>query len=248
MRKTYTILGVIAVIVLVIYSQIPDSFFVESVYPLEEGMFVTNYDDRADGGFSNASLQMGDSSMKFECTLGTDTTVAAWCGMLWNFDPDTLEKYRNWIFVDSLIFDVETSGTDEILVKLWAYDPDVTDVKKPKTFRLLMKEVKVSGGRERIVVPMEQFYTPDFWYEDVKTESGNKHTHMETAARLEIAPGWNQARGHTFSLKIYGIKAIGMSSFSFGIVLAIFVVLTIIAVGRRHQVKDETEREDEEQK
>ena len=143
---------------------------------------------------------------------------------------------------------MEVQGTQEVLVKLWTYDPDITDIKKAKTFRLLMKELPLQKGRNRVAIPIDQLYTPDFWYEDVKTESGNKHTHMETAARLEIAPGWNQARGKSFSLKIHGIKAIGMSSFSFGIVLAIFVVLTIIAVGRRHQVKDETEREDEEQK
>jgi hypothetical protein len=239
MRKTYTILGVIAVIVLVVYSLIPDSFFVESVYPLEEGMFVTNYDDRADGGFSNASLKMGDSSMKFECTLGTDTTVAAWCGMLWNFDPDTLESYRNWIFVDSLIFDVETSGTDEILVKLWAYDPDVTDVKKPKTFRLLMKEVKVSGGRERIVVPMEQFYTPDFWYEDAHVDKELNKRHQESMARVEIAPGWNQPRGKTFSIVFHGVSAKGLSNFWFGAVLFAFLGITIVAVGFRHHKKNE---------
>ena len=52
----------------------------------------------------------------------------------------------------------------------------------------------------------------------------------------------------TFSLKIHSIKAIGISNFSFGVVLFIFVVLTIVAVGRRHQLKDESEKDDGEQK
>lgn len=239
MRKTYTILGIISVIVIVVYSLIPDSFFVESVYPAEEGVFVTNYDDRADGGFSEATLEMRSSSMKFECTLGADTAVPAWCGMLWNFDPDTLENFRNWIFVDTLIFDVETSGTDEILVKLWAYDPDVTDLKKPKTFRLLMKEVKVSGGRERIVVPMEQFYTPDFWYEDAHVDKELNKRHQESMARIEIAPGWNQPRGKTFSIVFYEVAAKGLSNFWFGAVLFAFLGITIVAVGFRHHKKNE---------
>ena len=44
------------------------------------------------------------------------------------------------------------------------------------------------------------------------------------------------------------VRAIGISNFSFGIVLFIFVILTIIAVGRRHQIKDDSEKDDGEQK
>ena len=170
------------------------------------------------------------------------------CGLLWNFDPDSAKLYRNWSLVDSLIFDMDVQGTQEVLVKLWTYDPDITDIKKAKTFRLLMKELPLQKGRNRIAIPMAQLYTPDFWYEDVKTESGNKHTHLETTARLEIAPGWNQARGKTFTLKIHSIKAFGVSNFNFGIVLFVFVVLTIIAVGRRHQLKDDAEQDNADQK
>lgn len=239
MKKTYTILGCIAVLILVVYSLIPDSFFVESVFPLEEGVAVIHYDDRADGGFSNATLLKSDSSMKFECTLGADTVLPAWCGMLWNFDPDTLEKFRNWTFVDSLVLDVETSGTNEILVKLWAFDPDVTDLKKPRTFRLLMKEVAVSGGHERIAIPMEQFYTPDFWYDDEHIDRELKSRHQETMARVEIAPGWNQPRGKTFSIVFHSVSAKGVSNFWFGVVLFAFLGLTIVAVGFRHHKKNE---------
>lgn len=239
MRKNYTVLGFLAVVILVVYNLMPDSFFVEKVYPLEEGVFVSNYDDRADGGFSDASLLMNDSIMKFECRLGTDTSVSAWCGMLWNFDPDTTKLYRNWTFVDSVVFDVETSGTDEILVKLWAYDPDVTDVKKPRTFRLLMKEMKVKGGRERIVLPMEQFYTPDFWFEDGHVDRDLNRRHQETMARLEIAPGWNQPRGKAFSIVFHEVSVKGLSNFWFGVVLFAFLGLTIVAVGYRHHKKNE---------
>lgn len=241
MRKTYTILGCIAVLVLVVYSLMPDSFFVESVFPLEEGVDVLHYDDRTDGGFSNATLLKSESSMKFECTLGADTTVPAWCGMLWNFDPDTLKAFRNWTFVDSLVLDVETSGTKEILVKLWAFDPDVTDLKKPRSFRLLMKEVAVAGGRERIVIPMEQFYTPDFWFDGEHVDRDLKSRHQETMARVEIAPGWSQPRGETFTIVFYGVSAKGLSNFWFGVVLFAFLGITIVAVGFRHRKKNEDE-------
>ena len=248
MKKTYIILSAIAAVVLLAYLLLPKVTFEEAVFPLEKGVSLLAYDDQGDGGMSKIEFNQSGNELSFQCTLGADTTLAAWCGLLWNFDPDSAKLYRNWSLVDSLIFDMDVQGTQEVLVKLWTYDPDITDIKKAKTFRLLMKELPLQKGRNRIAIPMEQLYTPDFWYEDVKTETGNKHTHLETTARLEIAPGWNQARCKTFSLKIHSIKAFGTSNFGFGIVLFVFVVLTIIAVGRRHQLKDDAEQDDAEQK
>ena len=248
MKKTYIILSAIAAVVLLAYLLLPKVTFEEAVFPLEKGVSLLAYDDRGDGGMSQIDFSQGADALSFQCTLGADTTLAAWCGLLWNFDPDSAKLYRNWSLVDSLIFDMDVQGTQEVLVKLWTYDPDITDIKKAKTFRLLMKELPLQKGKNRIAIPMEQLYTPDFWYEDVKTESGNKHTHLETTARLEIAPGWNQARGKTFTLKIHSIKAFGVSNFNFGLVLFVFVVLTIIAVGRRHQLKDDAEQDNADQK
>lgn len=241
MKKTYIILGSIAAVVLAVYLLLPDVLFEELVFPLEKGSTVLAYDDRADGGESSTTFKVTDSELSFECSLGADTAKSSWCGLLWNFDPDSLKQFRNWIFVDSLIFDLDVSGTREVLVKLWAYDPDVTDIRKPKTFRLLMKEMPLHEGHNRVSIPMEQLYTPEFWSEDLKSDVNLKQRHHETMARLEIAPGWNQARGTTFSLKIHSIKAVGVSNFSYGIVLAIFVVLTIVAVGWRHKVKNDEE-------
>ena len=134
MKKTYIILGSIAAVVLAVYLLLPDVLFEELVFPLEKGSTVLAYDDRADGGESSTTFKVTDSELSFECSLGADTAKSSWCGLLWNFDPDSLKQFRNWIFVDSLIFDLDVSGTREVLVKLWAYDPDVTDIRKPKTF------------------------------------------------------------------------------------------------------------------
>lgn len=241
MRKTYAILAVIAAVVLAIYAILPDVLFVEHVFPMEQGTVLIGYDDSTDGGDSKANMVVGDSAISFDCTLGIDTSKGAWCGLLWNMDPDSAMNYRNWTFVDSVIFDVEANGTREVLVKIWTYDPDVTDITKPKTFRLLMKEMPLSEGRNHISIPMSHFYTPDFWFSDGHVDRKLNQRHQETVARIEIAPGWNQARGKKFSVKFFEIKAVGVSNIYFGIVLLIFLVITIIAVGRRHQSKNDVE-------
>ena len=241
MKKTYAVLAIVAAAILVAYALLPDRSFSEVVFPLSEGVTLDKYDDRLDGGSSEASMDLHDSSADFSCTLGTDTAVFAWCGLLWNFDPQGEKNYRNWMFVDSLVFDIDAKGTDEILVKVWTYDPDVTDIEKVQTFKLLLKEIPLKAGRQRIAIPMEQLYTPEFWYENAGVDQKYNKRHQESVARFEITPGWNQPRGKEFSLKIYAITAVGVSNFYFGIVLGVFLLLTIVAVGRRHHLKNDSE-------
>lgn len=241
MKKTYAVLAIVAAAILVAYALLPDRSFSEVVFPLSEGVSLEKYDDRLDGGSSEAFMELRDSLADFSCTLGTDTSKFAWCGLLWNFDPQGEKNYRNWTFVDSLVFDIDVKGTDEILVKVWTYDPDVTDIEKAATFKLLLKEIPVKAGRQRIAIPMEQLYTPDFWYGTAGVDPKYNKRHQETVARFEITPGWNHPRGKVFSVKVLSISANGVSNFYFGAVLIAFLIITIIAVGRRHKGHDEEE-------
>ena len=131
------------------------------VFPAPEGVSLEKYDDKSDGGASEATLDIKDSSAKFTCTLGADTATPAWCGLLWNFDPEGKKDYRNWTFVDTIFIDLEATGTKQLLLKVWTFDPDVTDLEKQQTFKLLLKEVPVKPGRQKVALPMEELYTPD---------------------------------------------------------------------------------------
>ena len=241
MAKTYIILVAIAAVVLGVYFALPDRHFADNVFPLHDGASVFEYDDKSDGGSSEVTFALADSSLSFSCMLGADTAKSAWCGLLFDLSQGEKALYRNWTFVDSLIFELESSGTDEILVKVWTFDPDVTDIKMPRTFRLLMKELPLSKGRQRISIPFEQFYTPDFWFDDEHVDRTLNRRHQETVARVEIAPGWNHPRGKKFSLKFYTITAKGVSNFTFGVVMFIMLGLMIVAIGRTHSYNKEHE-------
>ena len=241
MAKTYIILVAIAAVVLGVYFALPDRHFADNVLPLHDGATVFEYDDKSDGGSSEVTFSLADSSLSFSCMLGADTAKSAWCGLLFDLSQGEKAEYRNWTFVDSLIFDLESSGTEEILVKVWTFDPDVTDIKKPRTFRLLMKELPLAKGRQRIAIPFEQFYTPDFWFDDEHVDRTLNRRHQETVARVEIAPGWNHPRGKKFSLKFYAITAQGVSNFAFGVVMFIMLGLMIVAIGRTHSYNKEHE-------
>ncbi len=240
MKRLNRILFVLSVIGIAVYGLAPERYFKDMVFPLQESMILTAYDDRDDGGMSRANLSTtdADSSLLFSCTLHTGESPA-WCGLLWSFAPDSLLHYRNWMLVDSLVFDVDVQGTTEFLIKLWTFDPDVTDPENKFSFRPLIKEVTVEKeGRQRIVVPISQLYVPDYWYESQKVDRSLELKHLEGAARLEISSGWNMKRGKSFSLKIYSIEAKGVSSFALGLLLFFFLAIATIAVGYRHKKKE----------
>ena len=235
MKKTNVLLAIAAIAVLVIYALLPDREFREVVFPLSEEVSLDKYDDKSDGGSSEADLKLSESAAEFSCTLGADTTKFAWCGLLWNFDPKNEEEYRNWTFVDTVYVDVEASGISEIIVKIWTFDPDVTDIEKPVSFKLLLKEVSLKAGMQHVAIPMEQFYTPDFWYETAGVDKKFNKRHQENVARVEIVPGWNHPRGKQFTLTVKGVVATGVSNLYFGLVLIAFILFTIVAVGLRHK-------------
>lgn len=238
MAKTYMILVALAAMVLGVYFKTQYRFIEDGIFPLlDEETTVLAYDDEVDGGQSKSHVKKGGSSLTFECTLGADTARSAWCGLILGLNKDTV-GFRDWSFVDSVVFDVEAHGTEEVLVKLWTFDPDVTELEKLRSYRLLMKELPLKEGRQRISIPFEQFYTPDFWFQEGKVDTSLVDRHQERLARVEIAAGWNQPRGKKFSVKILEIKAKGLSYKAFGTMLFALLILAIIAIGRRHAVKE----------
>lgn len=241
MKKTWYILATIAVATLVAYFALPIRFFVEPVFPLMENSTLEAYDDKYDGGKSEISFTLQDSSASFSCALGSAEEKGGWCGLLFDLRKKSGVEIlnRDWNFVDSVIFDVESGGTSEVLVKIWTYDADVTDTTVARSYRLLMKELPLKGGRERLAVPLEQFYTPDFWYSDNGVDTSMAERHQDEVVRLEIAPGWNQPRQKRWSLTIHEISAKGLSNKTFGAVLFVMLILTIVAVGRKHSFEQE---------
>ena len=242
MTKTYVIIVAIAAVVLGVYFVHPSRYFVDAVFQPCESFKVVAYDDEVDGGSSKIKFAYNDSSLNFSCMLGGPEEQSAWCGLLFDLRRDEKKMFRDWSFVDTLIFDVDAHGTSEILVKIWTYDPAVTDTAKPRTYRLLMKELPLTEGRQRVAIPMEHFYTPEFWYNDEHVDTSLTDRHQEAVARFEIAPGWNHPHGKEFTLAFYGIFAKGLSNFAFGIVMIAMLILMIVAIGRTHSYhKDKLE-------
>ena len=99
MAKTYIVIVAIAAVILGVSFALPDRHFVDSVFPLHDGASIFEYDDKADGGASDVTFALTDSSASFSCMLGADTTKSAWCGLLLDLSQGEKAQYRNWTFV-----------------------------------------------------------------------------------------------------------------------------------------------------
>ena len=242
MKKSYTILGIIAILVLVIYNALPEKRFAENVFPVGEGVKVSAYDDNSAGGTSVVQFGASDSLATFQCALSAEEKKPAWYGLVFDFDPSGEKKFHNWTFVDTIHLEFDVSGTDEVNLKVWAFDPDVTQLERPETYRLLLKEIPVKPGHNKVDVPFEQFYIPDFWYSDLGVKRSLNRPHHESIARVEISAGWKQPRGKNFVVNVREISATGVSNAPSSIVIFIFLGLMIVAIGRRHPVKESNEK------
>jgi len=242
MKKSYTILAIIAIVVIAVYALLPEKRFAENVFPLGEGTGASAYDDKSDGGSSLVLWSLTDSLAQFQCSLGMDEKKAAWCGFVLDLDPVGEKKFHNWTFVDSVHLDIDVSGTDEVIIKVWTFDPDVTDLKNHSSYRLLLKEVPVKPGRNRIAIPFEQFYIPDFWYDNLGVKRSLNRPHHESVARVEFSAGWKQPRGKNFVINVREVSVTGVSNAPYGVVLFIFLGLMIVAIGRKHPVKEPDEK------
>lgn len=234
MAKRIAILSVAVVCIFIAYVLVPKREFFISVFPLHTNESVFVYDDLADGGTSVSKMTVSDSALDFECTLGADVSKNAWCGIIWTFEgrsPAKNWRYENWSLVDSVLLRVYSETASEIIVKVWTFDPDVTNRDSLHTFRQMLKEVPLEKGDNRIAIAFDEFYVPDFWFAQTGADKELVQRHKEHVARFEITPGWKAKRGNPMKFRILSVSAKGTGTIELAIFLVVSVLIVVIALG-----------------
>lgn len=212
---------------LLIYGLLPSPVQQETLFPslalAQQAPFA--YDDSAQGGTSRAYQSFTDSVVSFDCILGADSSFAAFCAFGWDLKPSGV---RHWSTMDSLVFQVKARGTHYMIVKALTHDPN-----HPNIPRLLLKEIPVSAQWQRVSVPLDDFYTPTYWYKEHQLDSTRTTPHWESVLQLEVGPDWNAPRSQPLNIQIRSIQVQGKSNLYFGILVAWELLLIIMAMGIR---------------
>ena len=134
MAKKLAILSVAIICAFVVFVLVPKREFSIPIFPQPSAELPIVYDDVSDGGSSAATVRRVDSVLEFQCTLGKDTSKAAWCGLIWTLDS------KNWLLVDSIVMDVFSESASELVIKIWTFDPDVTQKDSLTTYHKITIE------------------------------------------------------------------------------------------------------------
>jgi len=214
-RTLLLILGIAGIVVFALY---PNEKKVECFE--KDSMNFYPYGDSA-GGMAFVEIE----PFAFKCSLLYETGT---CGMGFSFD----EK-KNWNLMDYLVLDMQSSANfKELIVSVQTYDPGHTKSGDRSSLKPVMKELELTG-KKRYYIPMDQFYTPDYWFEQQRVRNTNNPKRFSIVAGLELFAGWKNTPNTELELKIEGVCVEGHSNVPFVILVAYIGILIMAAISIR---------------
>jgi len=112
-------------------------------------------------------------------------------------------------------------------VQILTYDPD-NRMEKPA-----LKELHLNPGTTRYSIPIEHFYTPDYWFEQQKAKNTHNARRFSSVTGLELFSGWKNPIDTPLELKTESICAEGFSNASFAVLVVYLAILIGIAISVR---------------
>jgi hypothetical protein len=223
LRYLRAALGILGIIGIFAYLLFPKEKHYEC---LEKNQDFYLYGDSA-SGVALAELQ----SVGFKCELLNESGL---CGIGFSFARGEDENFKNWNLMDSLTLFLEASANfKELIVQVLTFDPDHSDLEKRGTMKPVMKELKLTPGKKRYSIYMDNLYTPDYWFEQQKARNNGNMKRFSAVTGLEMFSGWANKAGEPLELKIENICIEGQSNVSFVVLVCFLGILIIIATGAR---------------
>jgi len=173
--------------------------------------------------YGNSAVGMANVEIEpfaFKCSLLNES---GHCGIGIVFNEN-----RNWNLMDYLVLDLQSSANfKELIVSIQTHDPSHSKESDRNSMKPIMKEVKLDG-RKRYSLPMNEFYTPDYWFEQQGARYINNPKRFSKVTGLEFFTGWKNPANTDLELKIEGMCVESHGSAPF-IILVVYILILIIA-------------------
>jgi len=213
LRTVLLILGIAGVVVFLFYPA-------EKTGECFDKDFITNY-------------AYGDSHLEpfaFKCSLLDEN---GHCGI-----GLTFKESKNWNLMDNLVLDLQSSANfRELIVSVQTHDPSHTKEDDRSSMKPIIKEVKLSG-KKRYSLALNQFYTPDYWFEQQGARYINNPKRFSTVVGLELFTGWKNPANTALELKIESVCVEGSNSAPFIILVFYILILIMAAISIRTKHSD----------
>jgi len=164
----------------------------------------------------------------FKCSLSKE---GGHCGMGFSFN-----ETENWNLMDFLVIDIQSSADfKELIVQILTIDTRTKENDR-STMMPMIKELKLEQNKRRYSIPMEHFYTPDYWFEQQKVRDTHKSKRFSFVAGMEVYSGWKNKTDKPLELKIEGMCLEGVSNTRFVILVIYIGILIATAISVRVKV------------
>lgn len=222
--RRYLVLLTLAIAGIVVYRLVPFSGATQIVFPSVLSRTPVTFSDSGVTGTSQIILSVQDTLVESKILLDAPMDKDCWAGFGWNLKS-------NWSFMDTLFLEVRAEGFSELQLYVLTFDPDHSINDSADTYRQLVKEFPVSTNWQRIAVPAEQFYIPDWWYAQQGVDRSLDNKHLESVRRISIQPSARSPRGVPLRLELRRLEAVGASNRNQAILLGYLFLLTLVALG-----------------
>jgi len=219
MRKSYLravllFLGIAGIIVFLLF---PSE---RKVQCLEKELKFYQYADSA-SGVKSAEIK----PPAFKCVLSKE---GGHCGIGFSFSES-----ENWNLVDFLVIDMQSSADfEDIIVQILTMDFR-TNENDRSTMKPLIKELKLNKNKIRYSIPMEHFYTPDYWFEQQKVKDNQNSKRFSSVAGMEMFSGWKNKTDKLLELEIKNVCLERVNNTRFVILVIYIGILIATAISVR---------------
>jgi len=164
----------------------------------------------------------------FKCSLSKE---GGHCGMGFSFN-----ETENWNLMDFIVIDMQSSADfEELIVQILTIDTRTREGDR-STMMPVIKELKLEPNKKRYSIPMEHFYTPDYWFEQQNVRDTHKSKRFSFVHGIEMYSGWKNKTDKPLELKIDGMCLEGVSNTRF--VLLVLYIGILIAIAISVRIKD----------
>jgi len=227
--KRYFVIALLAIAAIWLYVSVPPGRKSIVIWPGLEANHIKSFAN-TDTQSSQVLYQDSAGQLQIVFQLQASDPSQAWATLqldLQSIDQGTM----NWLFMDSLILELYNQGTPELMLKILTWDPDVSQKGDPSTYRVLTKEFALSPGLQRIAIPAEHLYVPDWWYDQKGVSKDLDSKHLESVSHLEISTTDKSPRHSDIRLSISHIRVEGPKRTHFVLLLAFLFILALAAIG-----------------
>lgn len=187
------------------------------------------YDDRSEGGQSQAALRLVDSTLLFDFRLAAGAPFPyAGSGLALTSEAQALMgEFTDLDGYDSLRIEARSNRTPQARLQILTNDPSLTRADDPLSKRFFVQSIALGRSFQTLRMPLSNFQTPEWWYERHHMQPDYGLKNMDRVTNFEITTGGGVLLGVPDTLEIRSIVFYGDNHF----VNQAALVLGVLLVG-----------------